>query len=135
LAQIRHARTASFSTAKSISNLQRINYTIRSFQRRFERARYCCIMSISAFSPTEELERIAARHARTCPDDGHSHFVGGLGRSGSNPLSYLLFENHCRALILLGYRDTMERKDDLLAFLGIPPETDQPAGAIPCRNP
>jgi hypothetical protein len=30
-----------------------------------------------------------------------------------------LFEKaYCRALILLGYRDTMARKDDLLAFLG-----------------
>ena len=45
--------------------------------------------------------------------------VGGTRRSGSNLLSYLLFEkSYCRALIKLGYKDTLARKDDLLAFLG-----------------
>jgi len=39
--------------------------------------------------------------------------------SGANLLSYLLFEqSYCRALIQLGYKDTMDRKDDLAAFLG-----------------
>jgi len=34
-------------------------------------------------------------------------------------LSYLLFEkSYCRALIRLGYEDTMQREDDLAAFLG-----------------
>jgi NTE family protein len=45
--------------------------------------------------------------------------VGALRRSGANVLSYLLFErSYCRALIRLGYKDTMDRKDELLAFLG-----------------
>ena len=42
-----------------------------------------------------------------------------LCASGANLLSYLLFErSYCRALIQLGYNDTMSRKDDLVAFLG-----------------
>jgi len=42
-----------------------------------------------------------------------------MRRSGANLLSYLLFErSYCRALIQLGYNDTMARKDDLVAFLG-----------------
>ena len=47
--------------------------------------------------------------------------VGGTKKSGSNLLSYLLFEkSYCRDLIKLGYADTMAVKDELLAFLGWP---------------
>jgi len=72
-------------------------------------------------SPSEELEKIAVLHAGELPRAIRAllYTVGGLRRSGSNLLSYLLFErSYCRALIQLGYRDTMARKDDLLAFLG-----------------
>ena len=45
--------------------------------------------------------------------------VGALRSSGANLLTYLLFEkSYCRALIQLGYQDALDRKDDLLAFLG-----------------
>ena len=48
--------------------------------------------------------------------------VGAMKRTGSNLLSYLLFEKaYCRALIRLGYSDTMAQKDDLAAFLGNDP--------------
>jgi NTE family protein len=47
--------------------------------------------------------------------------IGGLKRNASTLLSYLLFERgYCRALIRLGYSDTMARKDELTAFLGHP---------------
>ena len=46
-------------------------------------------------------------------------FYGALKRSGANLVSYLLFEkSYCRALIYLGYEDTMRQKDDLMEFLG-----------------
>ena len=49
--------------------------------------------------------------------------VGALKRTGSNLLSYLLFEKaYCRALIRLGYADTMAQREDLAKFLGY----DQP---------
>jgi len=45
--------------------------------------------------------------------------VGAMKRTGSNLLSYLLFEKaYCRALIRLGYTDTMARREDLTRFLG-----------------
>ena len=45
--------------------------------------------------------------------------VGALKKSGSNLVSYLLFEKeYCRALIKLGYNDSMQRRDELMKFLG-----------------
>ncbi len=50
------------------------------------------------------------------------YLLGGLGGtegSGSNLLSYLLFDHHyCRALMALGYTDAMARRDEIDAFLG-----------------
>lgn len=87
--------------------LQSINYPLRRIDFRL-------------LSPSEELEKIAAAHAHELPRTIRTllYPVGGLRRSGSNLLTYLLFEkSYCRALIQLGYQDTMTRKDDLLAFL------------------
>jgi hypothetical protein len=43
--------------------------------------------------------------------------IGALKKSGSNLVSYLLFEEgYCRALIKLGYDDAMKRRDDLMPF-------------------
>jgi NTE family protein len=72
------------------------------------------------FSPSEELERIASRHADELPRTIRIllYTVGAMKRSGSNLLSYLLFEKSCcRALIQPGYQDTAQRGDDLLTFL------------------
>jgi NTE family protein len=72
-------------------------------------------------TPSEELERIAGQHVGALPRPVRVllHTVGALRSSGSNLVSYLLFEKpFCRALINLGYHDTLQRKDDLLEFLG-----------------
>ena len=45
--------------------------------------------------------------------------VGAMNRNGSNLASYLLFAApFCKALIDLGHRDTMARREEMLAFLG-----------------
>jgi NTE family protein len=70
-------------------------------------------------SPSEELERIAMDFKHELPPAIRFLLYGALRRRGSNLLSYLLFEkSYCRALIQLGYKDTMARRDDLLPFLG-----------------
>jgi len=70
-------------------------------------------------SPSRELEKIAAEYMHDLPRAIRMLFYGALKRSGSNMLSYLLFEkSYCRALIYLGYEDTMRQKDDLMEFLG-----------------
>ncbi len=70
-------------------------------------------------SPSEEFERIAMTFRHELPRAIRFLLYGALRRKGSNLLSYLLFEkSYCRALIQLGYQDTMDRKDELQAFLG-----------------
>jgi len=49
--------------------------------------------------------------------------TGALNRSGSNLASYLLFEeSFCRALIDLGYQDTMARETEVRDFFAPPEE-------------
>lgn len=72
-------------------------------------------------TPSVPLSRIAAEYAHDLPRviRGLLHTVGAMRSTGSNLVSYLLFEkSYCRALIRLGYQDTMAQRDDLLAFLG-----------------
>ena len=71
------------------------------------------------FSPSVELERIAMSFVHELPRSMRILLHGALTRRGSNLVSYLLFEKaYCRALIQLGYEDSMRRKDDLMEFLG-----------------
>jgi NTE family protein len=70
-------------------------------------------------SPSQSIERIAVRFLHELPRT--VRFIlrptGALNRSGSNLASYLLFEEgFCRALLDLGYQDTMSRSDEVRAF-------------------
>ncbi len=70
-------------------------------------------------SPSEELEQMATEYAHELPRAVRVLLYGARTRSGSNLLSYLLFEkSYCNALIELGYRDTMRERDTLLEFFG-----------------
>ena len=70
-------------------------------------------------APSVELERIAMSFVHELPRSMRILLHGALTRRGSNLVSYLLFEKaYCRALIQLGYEDSMRRKDDLMEFLG-----------------
>jgi NTE family protein len=126
LAQIAgHALNSIFldSLEVDLERLQRINRTIEIIPPEvLERNRYPLRkVDFRVVSPSEELEPIAITHAGELPLTIRAllNTVGALRRSGANVLSYLLFErSYCRALIRLGYKDTMDRKDELLAFLG-----------------
>lgn len=72
--------------------------------------------------PSEDIAQIASRHADTLPTTIRLLFrlIGANKKSGANLLSYLLFEKpFTRALISLGYQDTMRRKEEILDFIGI----------------
>ena len=126
LAQIAgHALNSIFldSLEVDLERLQRINRTIEIIPLDvLERSHYPLRkVDFRVISPSEELEPIAVAHAGELPLAIRAllNTVGALRRSGANLLSYLLFErSYCRALIRLGYKDTLERKDDLMSFLG-----------------
>jgi NTE family protein len=76
-------------------------------------------------TPSVPLSQIAAQYAHDLPRviRGLLQTVGAMKRTGSNLVSYLLFEKaYCRALIQLGFRDTMAQRDDLISFLGYGPQ-------------
>jgi len=126
LAQIAgHALNSIFldSLEVDLERLQRINRTIEMIPpEMLERSNYPLHqVEFRVITPSEELEHIAVTHAGELPFTIRAllHMVGAMRRSGANLLSYLLFErSYCRALIRLGYQDTIARKDELTAFLG-----------------
>ena len=126
LAQIAgHALNSIFldSLEVDLERLQRINRTVEMIPpETLERSNYPLHeVEFRVITPSEELERIAVLHAGELPPTIRMllHMVGAMRRSGANLLSYLLFErSYCRALIRLGYQDTLARKDELTAFLG-----------------
>ena len=106
-----------------IERLQRINRTIRLISHE-DRSRHDVQLrevEVLVISPSEEIDRMAARHLHELPRSIR-FLLRGLGATrtgGATLTSYLLFEPaYCRALIALGYKDTMARRDEILRFIG-----------------
>ncbi len=124
LAQIAgHALNSIFldSLAVDIERLERINRTVRLIPpERLEGSQLMLRpVEVLFITPSQPIERIAARFVQDLPR--MVRFVlrptGALSRSGSNLASYLLFEaSFCRALIDLGYQDTMAREAEVRQF-------------------
>jgi len=71
-------------------------------------------------APGSDLGPLALRFADRLPHAVRTllHGFGSTRGTGANLLSYLLFDRgFCRALLDLGYNDTMARKDEIAAFL------------------
>jgi NTE family protein len=84
-------------------------------------------------SPSVEINTIAEYHAHTLPRTIRLFYraIGALRRDGSSLLSYVLFEEpFCRALIDLGYQDTMPRRSQILQFIGAEASERVDAGII-----
>jgi len=126
LAQIAgHALNSIFldSLNVDIERLHRINRTISLIPQ--DKAKEAGMplrkIEVLVMSPSQQISRIAARHLNELPLSVRFMLrgVGAMSRKGSNLASYLLFERgFCRALIDLGYQDTMARRADMLEFLG-----------------
>ncbi|HVK53881.1 MAG TPA: patatin-like phospholipase family protein [Burkholderiales bacterium] len=107
-----------------LERLTRINNAIRAMKQAGGNFNGMPLRHIDClvFSPSQEIEKIAAHYANELPRTIH-FLLRGMGArrmSGSNLISYLLFERlYCRALMKLGYRDAMERKTEMLEFLGV----------------
>jgi NTE family protein len=130
LAQIAgHALNSIFldSLRVDIERLERINRTVKLVpqEQLSESGLQLRPVKVLFITPSQSLERIAARFIHELP--ATVRFIlrptGALNRSGSNLASYLLFEEpFCRALVDLGYQDTMTREAEVRAFFDSPEE-------------
>lgn len=110
------------SLEADLERLQRINKTIRLIPAHHLRESGVTLRNVDVLviSPSEDLEKIAARHAHHLPRSIRFLLrgLGAFNRNGSNLISYLLFEKpYCRELINLGYQDAMHRREEILRFL------------------
>ncbi|MSQ73793.1 MAG: patatin-like phospholipase family protein [Betaproteobacteria bacterium] len=125
LAQIAgHALNSIFldSLNVDIERLQRINRTISLIDsgRLKEIGLPLRPIKVLVIAPSQPIERIAIQFLHELPATVRFllRSIGAMNRSGSNLASYLLFEKgYCRALIDLGYRDTISRRSEVLEFL------------------
>ncbi len=104
-----------------LERLQRINDTISHLSRRELEEQPLKTIAAMVIVPSEDIREIAQRHKREFPRSVRVLLrgVGGLHQSGSQLLSYLLFEGgYCRELLELGRKDALAQADKLLAFLG-----------------
>jgi NTE family protein len=113
------------SLEADLERLQRINKTISllSTAQLHEGGVTLRKVETLVIAPSEELEKIAARHAHQLPRPIRFLLrgLGGFKRGGSNLVSYLLFERpYTRELMELGYKDAMHRKEEILRFLETP---------------
>jgi NTE family protein len=105
-----------------IERLQRINRTIglippEKMKQSDLRLRPVKVLNLS---PSQSIERLAVRYVAELPRTIRVLLrgIGAMNRNGASLASYLLFEaGFCRALIDLGYEDTMARGAEVLEFL------------------
>jgi NTE family protein len=118
-----HALNSIFldSLAVDIERLERINRTVKLIppERVADSSTQLRPVKVLFITPSQPIERIAARFLHELP--ATVRFIlkptGALNRSGSNLASYLLFEqSFCRALIDLGYQDTISREGEIKDF-------------------
>ena len=107
--------------AVDIERLERINRTVKLIppEKLADSNVHLRSVKVLFITPSQPIERIAARFLHELP--ATVRFVlkptGALNRSGSNLASYLLFEeSFCRALIDLGYQDTISREAEIKEF-------------------
>lgn len=125
LAQIAgHALSSIFldSLAMDIERLQRINRTLFALPESARQDAGLPLRPIHTLviSPSQRLDQIAAHHAEALPRPVKLllRAVGAMNRRGGALTSYLLFEQpFTEALMDLGFKDTMDRADDVREFL------------------
>jgi NTE family protein len=127
LAQIAgHALSSIFldGLAVDIERMQRINQTLSAIPPEICQHSGIPLRPIKTLiiAPSEGLDRIAAEHASALPWAVKALLsgVGATNRHGGALTSYLLFEKpYTRALIDLGYADTMARSTEVGDFLDL----------------
>ena len=103
-----------------IERLQRINRTVDSLPEEARHSANLHHVDVLIIEPSESIDKIAERYAKHLPWPIRFllRSIGAMRRSGSNLVSYLLFErNFCNALIELGYQDALKRKKEIMTFI------------------
>jgi NTE family protein len=129
LAQIAgHALSSIFLDSMSVDleRMKRINHTMSLIPDSVKREQHIALRKIEilVIAPSQRLDNMAARHAKSLPWPVRTMLrgVGAMNRYGGALTSYLLFEPpYTRALIDLGYHDTMARRSEVEDFLGLAP--------------
>ena len=119
-----HAMDSIFldSLEVDIERLQRINKTLDLVPEEVRQHMSLQHIVVLQISPSQSIEKIAGLYAKQLPFPIRLLLssVGAMRRNASNLVSYLLFEkDFCRALIDLGYHDAMNRKEEIMSFLGV----------------
>jgi NTE family protein len=111
------------SLESDIELLEQLNELIDQIpvEKRSERTRHMQPIDIHIISPSIDIDTLAEDYVKNMPLSIRT-FLKVTGSSnndgGVNIASYLLFnEGYCKALIELGYRDTMAQKEKIMAFL------------------
>lgn len=103
-----------------LERLHRINHTVGAIPEAMRTQLDLHQIDALVITPSQPLEKIAERYIRHLPLTIRVllRLLGVRRGSGANLVSYLLFEkDYCRALIELGYQDTMSRREEILQFL------------------
>jgi len=119
-----------------LEQLERINQLVESAPEAAHGARHVETLMLA---PSVDPREIAGRHGGELPRGLRTllRVLGGRDSSGYQLSSYLTFEaGYTRELIELGYRDAMEARATLLAFMSgeRPPQAAQPAGVVAQAN-
>jgi NTE family protein len=123
LAQIAgHAMSSIFldSLASDIERLEKMNQVAGSLSAQERRAVGLRVVETLLISPSERLDGVAAHYLAAMPTPVRAllEVLGAHRGGGSGLASYLLFEApYTRALIDLGYGDTMARREEVMSFL------------------
>ncbi len=128
LAQIAgHALSSIFldALAVDVERLQRINSTLALLTPEARAATSLKPIEVLLIAPSQRLDDIAAKHLGELPSPIRT-MLRGIGVQGKGDdargaalVSYLLFEStYTRELMALGAADTVQRRDDVIAFFG-----------------
>jgi NTE family protein len=84
-------------------------------------------VDVMVISPSQPIDKIAERYVKELPWTIRLllRLIGVRQHRGVTLVSYLLSEkNFCRAMIDLGYKDALNRRDEIAALLDIKPRQD-----------